>query len=143
MEIKQLSVFLENKQGRLYSVLNVLAENKLNIRALSLADTSDFAILRLVINDPDKGLEILKENNFIVKMSTSIAVELNDTPGGLSSVLKILKENNIDLEYLYAFTHDPSETAMLLIHTEDLEKTQKVFIDNGVKLVKAETVYNL
>lgn len=143
MEIKQLSVFLENKQGSLYGVLNVLAENKLNIRALSLADTSDFAILRLVINDPDKGLKVLKENNFIVKMTTSIAVELNDSPGGLSSVLKILNENNIDLEYLYAFTYDPSEKAMLLIHTEDLEKTAKVLNDNGVKLVKSETVYNL
>ena len=95
MKIKQLSIFIENQPGRLYKALEILAQEDVNIRALSLADTSEFAILRLVVNSPEKGMEILEKNNFIVKLTDIIGVELDDTPGGLTKVLKILNDENI------------------------------------------------
>ena len=89
MKIKQLSIFIENQTGRLYEALDILAQEDINIRALSLADTSEFGILRLVVNNPDKGKEILEKNDFIVKLTDIAAVVLDDTPGGLTRVLKI------------------------------------------------------
>lgn len=143
MKVKQLSIFIENQTGRLYKALEILAQENINIRALSLADTSEFGILRLVINSPEKGMEILEKNNFIVKLTDIVAVELDDTPGGLTRILKILKEGNIDLEYLYAFTHDKTSQAILLLHTKDLDEMIKVLESNDVKLVPEDVVYNL
>ncbi len=143
MKIKQLSIFIENQAGRLYKSLDILADEGINIRALSLADTSEFAILRLVVNDPMNAQELLKNNDFIVKITEIIAVELDDTPGGLTKVLKILKEENINLEYLYAFTHDTTSKAILLLHTKDLDELIDVLKANEIKLVSAEEVYNL
>lgn len=143
MKVKQLSIFIENQTGRLYKALDILAQENINIRALSLADTSEFGILRLVVNSPEKGMEILEKNNFIVKLTDIVAVELDDTPGGLTRILKILKEGNIDLEYLYAFTHDKTSQAILLLHTKDLDEMIKVLESNDVKLVPEDVVYNL
>ncbi|MCC7552866.1 MAG: acetolactate synthase [Methanobacteriaceae archaeon] len=143
MKIDQLSIFLQNKKGNLYNALNVLSEGKVNIRALSLADTSEFAILRIVVDDPIKGRKVLEENNFIVKITKIIAIELNDTPGGLSSILKILNENNIDLEYLYAFTHEKSEKAILLLHTDDIDNLIKILKKNNVVIVPSNEIYDL
>ena len=143
MKIKQLSIFIENQPGRLYKALEILAQEDVNIRALSLADTSEFAILRLVVNSPEKGMEILEKNNFIVKLTDIIGVELDDTPGGLTKVLKILNDENIDLEYLYAFTHDQTSKAILLMHANDLDEMINVLDSNNVKIVPADVVYNL
>ncbi|MBR4396703.1 MAG: acetolactate synthase, partial [Methanobrevibacter sp.] len=99
-KITQLSIFLENKRGNLYKSLDLLANNDINIRALSLADTTEFGILRLVVQDPEKAKKILEEHWYIVKNSPIVGAELDDTPGGLSSVLKILNDEEIDLEYL-------------------------------------------
>ena len=104
VKIKQLSIFLTNQKGRLYNVLNILAENNINIRALSLTDTSEFGILRLIVDNPDKGEQILEANNYSLKTTQAIAVELEDVPGGLVSILKILNDNEINLNILYAFT---------------------------------------
>ncbi len=142
-KIKQLSIFLTNQKGRLYKVLNILAENNINIRALSLADTSEFGILRLIVDDPDKGQEILEENNYTIKISPAIAVELDDVPGGLSSVLKILNDNDINLDYLYAFTHEDSDKAMLLLCTHDLDLLINVLKDKSIRVVPSDEVYNL
>ena len=143
MKIKQLSIFIENQPGRLYKALEILAQEDVNIRALSLADTSEFAILRLVVNSPEKGMEILEKNNFIVKLTDIIGVELDDTPGGLTKVLKILNDENIDLEYLYAFTHDQTSKAILLMHANDLDEMINVLDSNNAKIVPADVVYNL
>jgi len=143
MKISQLSIFLENKEGRLWNALDLLANGGINIRALSLADTSDFGILRLIVQNPDKAKEILQNNNFIVKVIDVIAIQLEDTPGGLSSVLKILNDNNINLEYLYAFSHEKSEKAILLLQTNDLNLLSDVLKDNNVTIVPSEEVYNL
>lgn len=143
VKIKQLSIFIENRTGALYDTLNVLAQGGINIRALSLADTSEFAILRLVVNDPAKGKEILEANDFVVKYADLIAVELNDVPGGLSSILKTLDDANIGLDYLYAFTHEKTSNAILLLHTEDLDLLEKTLNENNIGLVSPEEVYNL
>ena len=143
MKIKQLSIFLQNKMGSLAKPLEVLTVADVNIRAMCMADTSEFGILRLVVDDPEKGKEALEQNNFLVKMTEIIGVEMDDSPGGLTSVLKILKDNNIDLEYLYAFTHDKVGKAILLIHTSNPDKTAKILMENEVILVSSDDVYNM
>ena len=143
MKIKQLSIFLQNRMGSLSKPLEVLSKNGINIRAMCMADTSEFGILRLVVNDPLKGKEVLEENNFLVKITEIIGVEMNDTPGGLTDVLKVIKDNEIDLEYLYAFTHDKVDKAILLLHAEDIDKLIKVIEDNGIVIVPSAEVYDL
>ena len=109
LKIKQLSIFLENKKGRMRKALDVLADNDINIRAMSIADVSDFGILRLIVPEPDKASKILEENNFLVKIGDVIAVEMSDKPGGLNAILKILDETNINLDYLYAFVDEKNK----------------------------------
>ncbi|AMK15207.1 acetolactate synthase [Methanobrevibacter olleyae] len=142
-KITQLSIFLENKRGNLYNTLDLLAQHNINIRALFLADTTEFGILRLVVQDPIKAKEILEENNYIVKNTPIIGAELDDTPGGLSSILKIIKDEGIDLEYLYAFTHEKTEKAILLLQANDLDNLMAILSAYKVHLVPAEEVYNL
>ena len=143
MKIKQLSIFLQNRMGSLAKPLEVLTVANVNIRAMCMADTSEFGILRLVVDDPEKGKEALEENNFLVKITEIIGVEMNDTPGGLTTVLDIIKDNLIDLEYLYAFTHDKAGKAILLLHSDDIDKLIDVLTKNNTTIVSAEEVYNL
>ncbi|MBF4467987.1 MAG: acetolactate synthase [Methanobrevibacter arboriphilus] len=143
MKISQLSIFLENKEGRLWNALDALANGGVNIRALSLADTSDFGILRIIVHDPEKAKKILEENDFIVKIIDVVGVELDDTPGGLANVLKLLNENNINLEYIYAFTHEKTEKAILLLQSKDLDILINVLENNNVNIVPSKEVYNL
>ena len=143
MKIKQLSIFLQNKMGSLAKPLEVLTVADVNIRAMCMADTSEFGILRLVVDDPEKGKKALEQNNFLVKMTEIIGVEMNDTPGGLTSVLKTIRDNNIDLEYLYAFTHDKADKAILLLHADDIDKLIEILQNNNITIVPSEEVYNL
>ena len=143
MKIKQLSIFLQNEIGSLSKPLEVLSQNNINIRAMSMADTSEFCILRLVVDNPIKGKEILEENNFLVKTVDIIGIEMNDTPGGLTSVLKTLKDSNINLEYLYAFTHEKAGKAILLLHCDDIDALIDVFNKNDITIVSSDEVYNL
>ena len=143
MKIKQLSIFLQNRMGSLSKPLEVLTIADVNIRAMCMADTSEFGILRLVVDDPIKGKEALEENNFLVKITDIIGVEMNDAPGGLTTVLRIIKDNLIDLEYLYAFSHDKEGKAILLLHADKLDELISVLNENKTPLVSAEEVYNL
>ena len=143
MKIKQLSIFLQNKMGSLAKPLEVLTVADVNIRAMCMADTSEFGILRLVVDDPIKGKEALEENNFLVKLTDIIGVEMNDVPGGLTSVLDVIKDNLIDLEYLYAFSHNKEDKAILLLHAEDIDKLIDVKKKNNIPIVSAEEVYTL
>ena len=143
MKINQLSIFLENKEGRLWNALDVLANGGINIRALSLADTSYFGILRVIVQNPEKAKEILEKRNFIVKVIDVVGIELDDTPGGLSFVLKILNDNKINLEYLYAFTHEKSDKAILLLQSNDLNLLLKVLKTYNVSIVPSGEIYNL
>ncbi len=143
MKIKQLSIFLQNKMGSLAKPLEVLTVADVNIRAMCMADTSEFGILRLVVDDPIKGKEALEENNFLVKITDIIGIEMNDAPGGLTSVLDVIRDNLIDLEYLYAFSHKKEDKAILLLHADDIDKLIDVLSKNNIAIVSAEEVYNL
>ena len=143
MKIKQLSIFLQNRMGSLSKPLEILSQGNVNIRAMCMADTSEFGILRLVVDDPEKGKKVLEEHNFLVKITEIIGVEMTDTPGGLTSVLKIIKDNNIDLEYLYAFTHDKVGKAILLLHADDIDKLIKALSENNITIVPSKEVYTL
>ncbi len=108
MIVDQISVFLENKSGRLSEISGLLTDANINIRALSLADTSDFGILRLIVDDSTKATDILKKNNITVRSSQVLSVEVDDTPGGLHNILLHLNEHNINIEYMYAAVVDTS-----------------------------------
>ena len=127
--------------GSLYNPLEVLAVANVNIRALCMADTTEFGILRLVVDDPIKGKEALEENNYLVKITEIICVEMKDTPGGLTSILEVIKTNLIDLEYLYAFTHK-NDKALLALHADEIDKLIKVLQENNIPIVPSNEVYN-
>ena len=129
--------------GSLYKPLEVLTVADVNIRAMCMADTSEFGILRLVVDDPIKGKEALEENNYLVKITEIIAVEMNDTPGGLTTVLRAIKNSLIDLEYLYAFSHEKEGKAILLLHSDDIDRLIEILTAHGFTIVPAEEVYNL
>lgn len=142
MKIKQLSIFLENKKGRMRKALDVLANNDINIRAMSIADVSDFGILRLIVPVPERATEILEENNFLVKVGDVIAVEMSDKPGGLNAILEILDEANINLDYLYAFVDEKEEKAIVLLHPEDVDGSIEALAEGGAKIIPPEEVYD-
>lgn len=143
MKIKQLSVFLENKRGRLYEALKALAEAGINIRALSIADTSEFGILRLIVTDPEKAKEILEKNEFTVKLTNVIAIAVKDKPGGLAESLKYLYDSNINIEYIYAFVEKSGEKAVVVLRTENLDKTISILQEKDVKLLTWDDVLAL
>jgi len=143
MKVKQLSVFLENKSGRLAAVTQVLAAKGINIRALSIADTSDFGILRLIVNDPQGAYRALKEAGFTVTLTEVIGVEMPDRPGALSSILAYLEEAQINIEYLYAFLGRGDNGALVIFRVEDLDKAIEVLTSKGVKILDEEKVYSL
>ena len=143
MKIKQLSIFLQNRMGSLSKPLEVLSDADVNIKALCMADTSEFGILRLVVDNPEKGKEALEKNNFLVKITDIIGVEMNDTPGGLTTILKTIKDNDIDLEYLYAFTHEKVGKAILLLHSENIDQLISILNENNIKITPSIEVYRL
>jgi len=143
MQVKQISVFLENKSGRLEQVTRELGDNNINIRALSIADTTDFGILRLIVNDPGLASTILKKNGFTVSVTDIIAVEVADKPGGLADILDILQEAEINIEYLYAFLEKASNAALVVFRVEQLEEAIKILRTKGVKIMTEQEVYAL
>ena len=143
MLVSQISVFLENSSGRLFSVSDILAKNEINVRAVSIADTTDFGILRMIVNDPDKAYGVLKDNNFTVRITKVIAVEIDDTPGSMAKVLKELNDHAIEVEYMYAFLGNLSGNALVILKIDDPEKVEKISQMDGVKLIPADEVYKL
>lgn len=143
MKIKQISVFLENKKGRLYEALRALASAGVNIRALSIADTSDFGILRMIVNDPELAKRALEEAGFTTKITNVIAVAVKDEPGGLAEILKILYEGDVNVEYVYAFVEKSGEEALVVLRTNNLDKTIDLLKSHGVKMFSSEEVSNL
>lgn len=143
MKVKQISVFLENKAGRLAEVTNVLGKYNINIRALSIADTTDFGILRLIVSAPDKAYEVLKEEGFTVSSTDVIAVEVTDEPGGLSKALEALQEVGINIEYLYAFLQKASRAALVVFRVERLDEAIEVLQKNGFRILDGDKVYSI
>jgi hypothetical protein len=140
---KQISIFLENKAGRLSHVTRVLGEAAINIRALSIADTSDFGILRIIVNDPAKAYTILKEAGFTVSETEVVAVQVPDSPGGLATVLEQMTAEDLNIEYMYAFLGTSGSDALVIIKVEDTRKACKTFQEKGIKFIDEKQLYQL
>lgn len=143
MELKQISVFLENRKGRLQKALQILAQAKINIRTLSIADTSEFGILRMIVPDIDEAKKILEDNNFVVKVNDVIAVGVPDEPGGLEKILGILNDADINVEYLYAFAEKKVEQAIVVLRTENIGEGIRALKEGGATVLSSEEVYEL
>ncbi len=144
MVLKQVSVFLENKSGRLAEVAKVMGENDIDISALSIADTTDFGILRLIVNKPDKAVRVLDENGFTVGTTEVIAISVEDQPGGLAAALNTLDQAKVDIEYMYAFIGNrASGRAMVIIRVENPETAIAALKQNGIDVLPSADVYRL
>jgi len=143
MQLEQISIFIENKSGRLAEVTRVLGSKGINIRALSLADTSDFGILRLIVDQIDLAKAALKEHGFTVSKTNVVAVEVPDKPGGLSGILDILEKSQVNVEYMYAFVERCGGNAVIIFRFDDAEAAIRVLIENGVKILEGERLYKM
>ncbi|MFO7883414.1 MAG: ACT domain-containing protein [Desulfobacteraceae bacterium] len=143
MRLEQISIFLENKAGRLAEVTSILKNANINIRALSLADTTDFGVLRIIVNDVQKAEEALRNEGFTVGKTNVLAVEVNDSPGGLNNVLDPLTLQGINVEYMYAFANFKSENAIMIFRFDNIDRAISILADKSIKVLKAEEVYNL
>ncbi|WP_054031139.1 ACT domain-containing protein [Desulfatitalea tepidiphila] len=138
MLVEQISVFLENKSGRLSEVTAILTEAGVNIRALALADTSDFGVLRLIVDNKDKAIDALKDNGFTVGKTQVLAVEVEDRPGGLNSILEILKANKINVEYMYAFVRHTGKNAVMIFRFDNIAAATEILNSKGVTILNEE-----
>lgn len=143
MKVEQISIFIENKSGRLAEVCGILGEAGVNIRALSLADTSDFGILRLIVKDSEKALKVLKERHFTVSKTDVIGVEVPDSPGGLSKILQILDQNSVNVEYMYAFVERSGDNAVIIFRFDNIDEAITVLSNNGIKILKSEKITSI
>ncbi len=143
MKVEQISVFLENKAGRLAEVTRILGEAGINIRALSLADTTDFGILRLIVDQFDRAREVLKDRGFTVGKTEVVAIEVPDRPGGLASVLMTLAQAGINVEYMYAFVQHSGKNAVIIFRFDNLEEAIALLQKAGVHIYRGEEVYKL
>ena len=143
MKVEQISVFIENKSGRLAEIARLLGEAGINIRALSLADTNDFGILRLIVNDREKAKAVLKENGFTVSKTEVVAVEVPDRPGGLSQILQVLDSASINVEYMYAFVERCGENAVIIFRFDEIEKAIAVLTGKNFNILEGEHLYGM
>jgi hypothetical protein len=137
-EIKQISLFVENKPGRMAKVSKVLSDAGVNIRAMTIAEARDFGVIRMVVDETDKGYKVLHDNSFTVSMTDVLAVEMKDIPGGLYDIVNTLGQNNINVDYAYAFVTAKAEKAMLILRVDDLARAKKVLGDMGAKIATTE-----
>ena len=138
MFIKQVSVFLENKQGRLAEVTGILAKDKINIKALSMAESRDFGILRLIVNDWNKCVEVLKKHSFITRTTDVVGVEIDDNPGGLCLVMDTIEQQGVNIEYMYAAVKRSADKAVLLFRVDDNDKTIKALKEQKISIVPTD-----
>lgn len=142
MVAKQLSVFIENRQGRLGEVLNVLKANNVNILSLSLADTTEYGLLRLIVDNPETGKIKLAEGGFSTMLTDVLVLKINHEAGSLQGLLKILSENGVNIEYMYGLSIDGDEASVVL-KASDLTKADEVLSNNGVKTLSSEEICNI
>jgi hypothetical protein len=143
MKITQISVFLENKKGRLYDVAALLGKSSINIRALNIAETDDFGVLRMVVDKPKEALAALKNGGFVANTTDIVAVEIDDSPGGLSKVLKVLSDADINVEYMYGFIERRSDNAIMVFRFESPESAIDKLIKSGMKVMNETEVKDL
>lgn len=141
--LKQLSVFVENKCGRLTGIVELLGNGGINIRAMSLADTADYGILRLIVNDPQKAADLLKKEQYTMKITEVLAIEIPDEAGALANVLRMIRDAEITIEYMYAFLGKQKQGALVTLKCDDTEKAAALLKQNHVTVVDPETVYGL
>ena len=141
MQAEQISIFLENKAGRLSEVTGILSENGVNIRALSLADTTDFGVLRLIVDDNTKAEEVLKKGDFTVRKTKVVAVEVQDQPGGLHSILEALFKAGINVEYMYAFVRQSGSNAVMIFRFDQPDEAIRVLSETGYVIVEGSKLY--
>jgi len=143
MKVEQISIFLENKPGGLEEVARILKDAGINIRTLSLADTTDFGILRLIVNDVERASQVLKEQGFRTSRTPVVAVEVPDRPGGLHGILEVLSKNGINVEYLYAFVERSGEHAVIIFRFDAPDKAIEVLQKNGMTVLPGAKLYGL
>ncbi len=143
MAIKQLTVFVENKQGALVAITDTLSKNDINLRALSIAETQDFGMLRLIVNDTETAEKVLKEEGYLIKVNDVVGVKIGDTPGKLSAALRVLDEKKINMDYLYAFMARTEKHAYVVIRVEDNDAAEKALEDAGFHMITEEDVCKL
>lgn len=135
MFIKQVSVFIENRQGRMAEFASLLAENSIDLIALSIADTTNFGILRVIVSDYQKTADILRENGYTANITDVLAVAVSDQPGGLAKALRLMHENNIFIEYLYSLVRRVNKNAIIIFRVNQPDVAVKLFNENGIRLV--------
>jgi hypothetical protein len=143
MTIDQISVFVENKPGRLAEITEILGAANIDLRAMSIADTADFGILRIIAGEPERALETLKNADCVVSVTQVLAVAIEDAPGSLSKVLRILADADVSVEYLYAFITHAVGSAYVILRVEDAERATAIFAEHGVKTAGAHEIYDL
>ncbi|MDI6741708.1 MAG: ACT domain-containing protein [Smithella sp.] len=141
MKVEQISVFLENKPGTLEDATRVLKEANINIRTLSVAETVDFGILRLIVNDVERANKALKDNGFRVSKTPVVAVEVPDKPGGLHSIMEIVSKEGINVEYLYAFVEKSGQNAVIIFRFDNPEKAIDVLLENNFTVIPGSKIY--
>lgn len=135
MSIKQISVFMENRPGRLAEITRVLAKNNIDMRAINIADTTDFGILRMIVSEPDRAEKVLRDNDMTASITDVIAISIDDKIGSFSDVMSILEQDDISVEYIYSFIGEKSAKAGIVIRTNNGEKALELFEKNGVNIL--------
>ncbi len=141
MIAEQISIFLENKAGRLAEVTRTLSDAGVSLRALSLADTSDFGILRIIVSDFEKAKKVLKDKGFTTRQTSVVAVEVEDKPGGLNETLELFAKNSINVEYMYAYVQKDTDNATMIFRFDDTDKAIEVLKKNNVPIVPSARLY--
>ena len=135
MEIYQISVFLENRAGKLSEVTRILAENNIDLRAISIAETSDYGVLRIIAKDSQHTVDVLKEHGFIASRTPVLAVGIEDKPGSLASLLEVLAEEKIDVEYMYSLFGVPTALATLILRVEKIDEARELLKKHGIHIL--------
>ncbi len=143
MIINQLSVFIENRKGRLAAIMNTLAKNDIDISALSLADTSEFGVLRLIVNQPEKGREVLMESGVTVRITRMVAAVMDDKAGGAAQVVQLLTDAGIDVEYMYACVGKTLGKALMVMRVNETDRAEALLHEKGFSVEKPEDIYRI
>jgi hypothetical protein len=143
MKIKQISVFLENRKGRLYDICSMLGQGGINIRALTIAETETFGVLRMVVDKPEAAMELFRKHSITANQTDVVAVEVPDSPGGLARVLQVLTDSDLNVEYMYGFVEKFSENALLVFRIDDDEKAQNILKVNGINVIGKHDIEGL
>ena len=143
MAIKQLSVFVENKEGKLREITDILAKAGIDIRALSIADTSEFGILRLIVRDPHKAKALLEKNGFVATINDVVGVEINDRPGGLAEIVRLFAERDINMEYMYAFLTRTENKAYLVVRVDDASEVENLLESEKIRILTPADLDNM